>query len=321
MLTTAQLRLTLWYLAILAAIIGLLSLVLYRILISLQQAELQAVRPTVRVDIAQLFARDEGTLVVQILALDSGILILAALGAYVLAGRTLDPIARVLARQQRFAAAASHELRTPLTVLQGSIDVALLSRRTVEEYEQALRQAATETQRMAALVTDLLMLARPVSDAGALSMALVDLRDVIVEVGEALHPVASRKEQTLEVRPGRSLIVQGDALKLRQAISNLLDNAVAYTPAGGTVAITGSREHNRVQIQIRDTGPGIAPEHLRRLFEPFYRVDRARGGGTGHAGLGLALTEWIVQAHRGRLTVESTPGAGSVFTIELPAAS
>lgn len=319
MFNAARLHLTLWYLAILAVIVGLLSLALYRILVSLQRAELQSVGPTVRRGIAQLFARDEGTLAVQIIALDAGVLIVAALGAYVLAGRTLEPIAQAMERQQRFAAAASHELRTPLTVLQGSMEVALLNRRTPEEYEQILRQAAAEANRLGLLVADLLALARAQRDAEVLSLELLDVRDVVQEVVEGLRPLAEGKGQTLEVQLDRSLLVRGDALKLRQAVSNLLDNAVTYTPPGGTVQVSARREHHQVQIRVRDSGPGIAAEHLPRLFEPFYRVDSARSGNSVHTGLGLALAAWIVRAHRGHLGVESHVGAGTVFTLSLPA--
>jgi signal transduction histidine kinase len=317
MFSAARLRLTLWYLAILTAIVGLLSLVLYHILVSLQQAELRSLGPPVRHGVANLFARDQGILALQIVALDAGVLILAALGAYVLAGRTLEPIEAAMERQQRFAAAASHELRTPLTVLEGSMEVALLNRRTPEEYERILRQAATEAQRMGVLVADLLTLARTQRDAEALMLDLVDLRDIIREAVNGLQPLAEVKGQTLEVRLDRTLLVLGDALKLRQAVSNLLDNAVSYTPPGGMVWVSGSRERGRVLVQIRDTGPGIAPEHLPHLFEPFYRVDRGRGGSGGHAGLGLALAAWIVRAHGGKVTVESCLGQGSIFTINL----
>jgi two-component system phosphate regulon sensor histidine kinase PhoR len=170
-------------------------------------------------------------------------------------------------------------------------------------------------------VGDLLVLARAQRDAEALSRELVDLRDLLGEVVMSLRPLAEGKRQTLEVRLDRSLLVEGDAMKLRQAMSNLLENAVTYTPADGTIWISGSDERGHVQVQIRDTGPGIAPEHLPRLFEPFYRVDRARAGDGGHSGLGLALAAWIVRAHGGHLGVESHLGTGSVFTITLPAAT
>jgi signal transduction histidine kinase len=321
MFSAARLRLTLWYLAILSAVVALLSLVLYEILVRLQNTELQAVNRTSRSGIAQLFARDEGQLALQILALDGGILILAALGAYVLAGRTLGPIAQAMDRQERFAAAASHELRTPLTVLQGRLEVTLLKTRTPAEYEQAIRQTAEEAQRMGVLVQDLLTLARVRHDADALNLELLDLRDIVGEVLKAVQPLADEKSFLLAARMECPLMLQGDALKLRQVVSTLLDNAITYTPRGGSVQVHGAAQRDRVTLTVRDSGPGIAPEHLPHIFEPFYRVDRARSGSGSHAGLGLALAAWVVQAHRGQIIVDSRPGKGSAFSISLPGAS
>jgi len=319
MFSAARLRLTLWYLAILGAIVAVLSLVIYRILVSLQDSELHALGVAHRQGIASLFARDEGSLAVQILALDAGVLILATLGAYVLAGRTLEPIEQAMDRQQRFAAAASHELRTPLTVLRGNMEVALLNRRTLEEYEDILRRAAAEATRMGVLVADLLVLARTQHDAGMLTLDLLDMGEIAREAAEGIRPLAEHKRQSLEVKLDRSLLVQGDALKLRQAVSILLDNAVAYTPAEGAIQVTGRRERHHVIVEVRDTGHGIAPEHLPRLFEPFYRVDTARTGDAAHTGLGLALAAWIARAHHGQISVESQVEVGTTFTLKLPA--
>src|ERR671930_2679685 len=152
MFSAARLRLTLWYLAVLAAIVLLLSLALYDVLLRLQQAEAQALGRVVRHGVAQLFARDAQALAWQIGAIDLGMLILAALGAYVLAGRTLRPIQEAMDRQQRFAVAASHELRTPLTVLQGKLEVALLRERTPAAYQEILCTAAKEAGRMGMLI-------------------------------------------------------------------------------------------------------------------------------------------------------------------------
>src|SRR5437763_11271306 len=117
------------------------------------------------------------------------------------------------------------------------------------------------------------------------------------------------KGKTLEVALDRVLPAAGDRLRLRQALTNLLDNAVTYTPEGGTIRLTARRQRGRAVIAVRDAGPGIAARHLPHLFEPFYRVDAARGG-TGHAGLGLALADWIVRAHDGQLSVVSRVGVG-----------
>src|SRR5919201_264548 len=300
MFGTARLRLTLWYLAVLAAIVLLLSLALYDVLLRLQQAEAQALGRVVRHGVAQLFARDAQALAWQIGAIDLSMLILAALGACVLAGRTLRPIQEAMDRQLRFAAAASHELRTPLTVLQGTMEVARLRERTPAEYQEILRTAAVEAERMGLLIGDLLALARMQSDRETLVLEPLDLHEVTHEAAEGVRPLAERKGQTL---------------------TNLLDNAVTYTPEGGTIRLTARQDHGRAIIAVRDTGPGIAAQHLPHLCEPFYRVDAARGGGSGHSGLGLALAAWLIRAHGGQLSVESRVGVGTVFTLSFPLAS
>jgi signal transduction histidine kinase len=318
MFSAARLRLTLWYLAVLGTIVVLLSLALYEVLLRLQQAEALALGRVVRHGVVQLFARDERALAWQIGAIDLGLLILAALGAYVLAGRTLRPIQEAMERQERFAVAASHELRTPLTVLQGTLEVALLRDRTAAEYKEILSKAATEAARMGTLVGDLLALARIQSEREILARAPLDLRVVAREAAERVEPLAARKGQTLEVELDGPLPTCGDQLKLRQALTNLLDNAITYTPQGGAIRLSARAARGRAVIAVRDTGPGIEAQHLPHLFEPFYRVDAVRGDGSGHAGLGLALAAWIVQAHGGHLAVESRIGLGTVFTLTLP---
>jgi two-component system sensor histidine kinase BaeS len=115
--------------------------------------------------------------------------------------------------------------------------------------------------------------------------------------------------------------LRGDAIKLRQAVMNLVDNAVRYTPAGGTIRIAARRAGNRALIEVRDSGPGITARHLQHIFEPFYRVDTARSGGEGHVGMGLALAAWIVRAHGGQITISSHLGEGTAFTLSLPLAA
>ncbi len=323
MFDRARLRLTLWYLAILAVIVFLLSFALYDLLATIiQQAEADTLDPALRRGVARFFARiasNQRALALEIAAIDLGVLILATLGAYVLAGRTLRPIQESLDRQQRFAAAASHELRTPLTVLRGTMEVALLRERTPAEYRQILGDAVTEAGRMGALIGDLLAVARAESDAMALvALEPLDLREAARAAIEGVRPLAARKGQTLDVDLASPLPVRGDAVKLRQTLANLLDNAVTYTPEGGSIRLSGYRERGQAAVAVRDTGPGIEPRHLPRLFEPFYRVDTARGGGEDHAGLGLALAAWIARAHGGHLAVDSHVGAGSVFTLTLP---
>jgi signal transduction histidine kinase len=227
-------------------------------------------------------------------------------------------LAEVMERQERFAAAASHELRTPLTVLQGTLELALLRDRTPTEHKEILSRAATEVVRMGTLIDDLLALARVQSDREILAREPLDLRAVAREAAKGVKPLAARKGQTLEVELDGPLPTCGDQLKLCQALTNLLDNAISYTPQGGAIRLSARAVRGRAVIAVRDTGPGIEAQHLPHLFEPFYRGDPARGGGSGHAGLGLALAAWIVQAHGGHLEAESRIGVGTVFTLTLP---
>jgi signal transduction histidine kinase len=320
MFSTARLRLTGWYLLILTIIVGLLSIGLYYLLLWEQDSAVTTAQSGLRYAIDQVFANDETTLAYQILALDAVVLLPAAIGAYILAGRTLRPIQEAMERQRRFAAAASHELRTPLTVLQGNLEVALLNPRTPEEYEQIIREAVQETEHMGHMVKDLVVLARDETEAGSLTLSPIALNDVARAAIERVEPLVHRKGQTLEVSLPDRLSIRGDALKLRQALMNLLENAVTYTPEGGSIRLVGRRERGKAVLEVRDTGPGIAPWQVPRLFEPFYQVNTARSD-SGHVGLGLALAAWIVRAHGGQIDVASQAGLGSVFRLSLPSVS
>jgi len=313
----ARIRLTLWYLLILVVVVGLLSFGLYELSLLAQQAELHAVQSGSHHGLARIFARDEVTLVLQIAAVDIGVIVLAAAGSYILAGRTLRPIEEVMERQRRFAAAASHELRTPLTALRGNLEVALLNPRTSEEYQEVLDDAIADTERMSHLVKDLTLLARPEVDRTVLRLHPIDLRDTVREAIEDVELLAKDKGQTLDTALDGPLPVRGDAPRLRQVFVNLLENAIRYTPDGGEIHIEGRRDRGRVVLDVRDSGRGIAPEDLGHLFEPFYQADRARSS-ADHVGLGLSLAAWIVRAHTGSIEAASRLGGGSVFTVSLP---
>lgn len=317
MFSEARLRLTGWYLMILTVIISILSFAIYRLLLLAQEAELHAVGSRSHRALVHAFAHDEVILAYQILAVDAVVLLLAAVGAYVLAGRTLRPIEEAVERQRRFAGAASHELRTPLTALQGNLEVALLSRRNQEEYEGVIREAILDTQRMGELVRSLVVLARPERDAALLQWMPLDLSTVVPDALNDVRLLAEAKQQTLVADIAGSLHVSGDASQFRQVFVNLLENAITYTPQGGTIRLTGRSEHGRAVIEVRDTGRGIDAQHLPHLFEPFYQADTARSS-SHHVGLGLALASWIVRAYGGTMDVQSQPGVGTVFTVSLP---
>jgi heavy metal sensor kinase len=232
-----------------------------------------------------------------------------------------DMIARLedaFRRQRQFTADASHELRTPLTAVKGQVEVALQKERSPEAYRQVLQAVNEEVERLIRLVGSLLTLAR--ADAGQIPVAFetVNLGGVVAGAVEQVHPAASQRGVELKVVSSPAVTLQADEDLLLQLLLNLLDNAIKYTPAGGQVTVGWNVRGRQVELWIGDTGIGIADEHLPRLFDRFYRVDKARSRAEGGTGLGLSICRWIAEVHGGSISVESTPGQGSTFTIRLP---
>jgi heavy metal sensor kinase len=233
-----------------------------------------------------------------------------------------DMLARLddaFAEMRRFAADAAHELRTPLTALRGGIEVALRAERSPEEYRGVLRSSLEEVDRLVRLAEDLLLFSR-FSSGAPMPRDRVDLEPLLVDVFDTATRLADGTGVTVRLGAVETAAVTGDASALRRALLNLAGNAVKYTPAGGKVELSLATGGSTARIIVRDTGVGIAPEDVARIFQPFVRLDTARARSTGGAGLGLAMTRSIVEAHRGRLHVDSSPGAGSTFTVELPLA-
>jgi heavy metal sensor kinase len=229
----------------------------------------------------------------------------------------LARLERAFERQRRFTADASHELRTPLSVIRSLAEVALTSPRD-EAYDRAVYASiAEETERLSRLVESLLTLARA-DDGAPLMLAAVDLDDLALDAVERVAERAARQGVELDLTTAERCRVWGDASWLTQLVLNLLDNSLRHTPAGGRVSLSVTTDSDGVRLAVADTGVGIAPEHLPRLFERFYRVDAARSRGTGGAGLGLAICDWIARAHAGRLSVASQVGRGTTFTLWLP---
>ena len=221
------------------------------------------------------------------------------------------------AQLRRFAADAAHELRTPLTVLRGGLEVALRNPRSAAEYERVLRSSLEEVERLARLAEDLLLLSRATAGLEG-TRASVDLQPLVMDVAEIGIRLAQPRGVTVHVKAAPPLSVLGDARALRRATLNLVENAVKYTAARGTVEITLSREERWAVLAVTDTGPGIDAADFTRVFEPFVRLDTARARETGGTGLGLAIAQAIVVAHGGTIGVHSAPGAGSTFTIRVP---
>ncbi|MDQ4128229.1 MAG: ATP-binding protein [Actinomycetota bacterium] len=235
-----------------------------------------------------------------------------------------DELQRVNKIRRDFVANVSHELKTPATSLKL---LAESLEETLDEDPVQARLFATqlkkETERLAQLITDLLDLARLESQASIDYPTVVDVRGVLMTVLSRMRRVARKKDITLQwKRFGKAAqyTVRGDETQLTSMFTNLVDNAVKYTPPGGRVEVIGGSEDSEIVIRIADTGIGIPEGKLSRIFERFYRVDKARSKATGGTGLGLSIVRHVAQNHGGRVTVESTTGEGSVFTVHLPRA-
>jgi two-component system phosphate regulon sensor histidine kinase PhoR len=244
-------------------------------------------------------------------------------GRMLLLSRDVTAVEQAEHMRRDFVANVSHEIRTPLTVLAGYVETLQNIDLAAEERNRYLQTMAQQAQRMQTLVSDLLSLSRlegsPPPGAGewtAVSQLMAQCQQEAAAIAAAL----GRKQQ-LRFAPAPAASVSGAAEELASALSNLVGNAVRYTPNGGSVDVAAVLlPGGRLEFTVRDTGPGIAAEHLPRLTERFYRVDRSRSRETGGTGLGLAIVKHVVQRHGGELKIESTQGAGSTFTIVLPAA-
>lgn len=219
---------------------------------------------------------------------------------------------------RRFTADASHELRTPLAIIRGEADVALSQEREPDEYRETLAIIQDESRRLSGIVEDMLALAR--ADAGQRRLKLEEFyfNDLIEECVRSARALALNKNITLNFEPSDDIAFHGDEDLLRRMILNLLDNAIKYTPAGGLVSIRLWREGHQMKLRVVDTGIGIPAEAAARVFERFYRVDKARSRAEGGSGLGLPIVKWIAEAHHGSVSLESEPERGSRFTITLP---
>ncbi|WP_447987097.1 sensor histidine kinase [Nitrospira sp. Nam74] len=221
--------------------------------------------------------------------------------------------------QGLFADYAAHELQTPLTVLQANLEVTLHKARTMEEYREALINNLEQVERLVTLTRELLTLTRLAGDRTPVRKAPLDMQPLLKELIDELRVLADDRQIDLSLHTEPVPLVLGDAQWLKQAIINLLDNAIRYTPRDGTVTIRLGSAEETVAVSIQDTGPGIEPQQLPYLFERFYRTDSARARDSGGTGLGLPIVKGIAEAHGGTITVQSQVGKGSIFTLILPA--
>ncbi len=239
--------------------------------------------------------------------------------------RLLDEIADHLRRKRDFVANAAHELRTPVTAIQSSVEVALERPRSREEYEDLLCLINDECRHLGQLVNQLLQLAEAQSEVLRVTFEPVALEEIVTRIVDMIAMVAEDRGVTVEGHILHAATIKGNRQSLRQLLTNLVENAVKFTPAGGRVDVTLDTlpESHEVRLIVADTGIGIDEEHLPHVFERFYRVEklRVRGDDSQGNGLGLSICQAIVFQHQGTIQIESTLGKGTVFTLTFPLSS
>jgi signal transduction histidine kinase len=248
-------------------------------------------------------------------------LALSLAGGYLLSGRALRPIRSAMDSQRAFIADASHELRTPLSVVRANAE--LLKRHSDEPVGangQAVDHIIDESDRLGRLVGQMLTLARVDAGQAPLSVSEVALDELADDVSRKMQVLAQERGVKLATDVERPVRLRGDAGRLRELMVILTDNAIKYTGPGGEARLEVRRGHGgKASVRVTDTGAGIAAAALPHIFDRFYRVDKARSREAGGTGLGLPIARWIAEAHGGSIRVESSPGVGSSFTVELPA--
>jgi heavy metal sensor kinase len=230
----------------------------------------------------------------------------------------LARVHRSFAGLREFTADASHELRTPLAIIRGEADVALSQPRTTLEYQETLAIVRDEARRLSRIVDDMLALARADAGAHPLQREELYLNDLIEECCRAVQTLAVSKNILVQCDSLPDIEFCGDEELLRRMILNLLDNAIKYTPIGGSVRIELSETLTHIKLSVIDNGIGIPAEAAAQVFDRFYRVDKARSRAEGGSGLGLPIVKWVAEAHQGTVRLESRPNSGSEFIVELP---
>lgn len=231
------------------------------------------------------------------------------------------------AKMNEFAANVSHELRTPLQAMQGETELALIARAPLGETRRVLESNLEEIDRLNRMIRNLLVLAQ--ADAGEVHPRLeaMDLNELVRDLVDQMRIVAQARGLELRAETAAPVPLRADSLRLRQMVLNLIDNAVKYTPAGGSIEVRVERAHgprgNQAQLLVRDTGIGISSEDLPLIFDRFFRADKSRTrgiAGEDGCGLGLPIVKWVAELHGGWVEVTSLPGQGSSFTVHLPLA-
>lgn len=236
-----------------------------------------------------------------------------------LSERAVKPVKTAWEKQKNFVADASHELRTPLSVMQTNLELVMENKsETIESQTKWLENIYAENRHMTKLVSDLLLLARADSDQKLMEMKNFSLSTLVTEAASPFIPVAGDKGVNINLSVKPDIDFFGDESRLKQLVVILVDNAVKYTPPGGSISLALESSKDNIELVVADTGEGIDDENLKKIFERFYRVDKARSSENGGVGLGLSIASWIVKEHHGAINVDSTPGKGTTFKAVFP---
>ena len=250
--------------------------------------------------------------------LASAISLATILFGFIIARVTLSPARNALESQKQFIGNIAHELRTPLSVIKTNTEVALLDDKVSPEMKETLHSNIEELDRISEIINNLLSLSALVKPE-RIEFSAVDLSAVATDSVQKLSQLAKRGEHQVTLRKSPDTQVWGNATALQQIVSNLLKNAITYTPRGGHIRITVEpAPNNQVELIVQDSGIGIARKDLFRIFEPFYRADPSRTKGRGGTGLGLAIVSELIKMHQGRITIRSAVGRGTTVSVLFP---
>ena len=230
----------------------------------------------------------------------------------------MDRLENSFAQMRQFSSDASHELRTPLTVLQGQNELVLSKLRDPKEYQEVIISNLEEIKYMSKVLEDLFVLSRSDENQVLLNYKRMDLRDLVEEVCRHAEILAEEKDISIVIAFLEQVKINGDEVRLRQMVWNILHNGIKYTQPGGELKVSLLEESGFALLSIQDTGIGIPEKDLPFIFDRFYRVDKARSKDEGGSGLGLSICRHIAEAHKGKIKVESKPGLGTRFKIHIP---
>ena len=220
---------------------------------------------------------------------------------------------------RRFSTDVSHELRTPITAIRGQLEVALFTAKDIDQYREAMLNSLQDVERLSQIVRALLLLSQAESGQVALRKTRIDLCVLVRDIIDQFQIPAEEARITLVADLPREYPADVDRVQIERMLSNLISNAVKFTPPGGTIRVSVKPDHERFDLIVEDTGRGIAPEHLSHIFDRFYQAPNSDSNGERGLGLGLSFVSWIAKAHGGSVEVESEPNKGSRFTVSLPA--